>query len=74
MFGKGVGYQLLLMESTILMGVLEVLFAEGITALPLHDSVLVDRHQAERAKEVMEGVFERATGNSGAIVSIELHE
>ncbi len=72
MFGKGVGYRLLFIESTILMGVLEVLFAEGITALPLHDSVLVDRPQAARAKEVMEGVFELTTGESGGMVSIEL--
>ncbi len=41
LFGTGIGFRFMLMESTALIEALGYLHAEGIPALPLHDSVLV---------------------------------
>jgi hypothetical protein len=41
LFGTGIGFKLMLMESEILIQALGGLAQRGITALPLHDSVLV---------------------------------
>ena len=40
LFGTGIGHKLTFMESNVLMEVLAALAAEGIPALPIHDSVL----------------------------------
>lgn len=71
LFERGLGFELMFIESELLIPVLLQLSGEGITALPLHDSVLVAVSQAERAKELMIASFEACTGLVGAIVSIE---
>ena len=43
LFGTGIGFKLMLIESEILVRALEHFAQKGITALPLHDSVLVGR-------------------------------
>jgi hypothetical protein len=57
LFGTGVGFKLMLIESEILIQALEHFAHQGITALPLHDSVLVGRSDAEAAKGIMAEAF-----------------
>ena len=71
LFGRGLGYQLMWMESDILVSAMTILFKMGITALPLHDAVLVPRSQAEAAKDVMEYELERRIGYRRATVKID---
>jgi hypothetical protein len=47
------------------------LFREGISALPLHDSVLVAAPRAGRAKALMVASFELVAGLVGAFVKVE---
>lgn len=67
----GVGHHLMFIESTILMDALEVLRSKDISALPLHDSVLVAASLAKQTKAVLEKIYEVHTGGS-ARVKIEL--
>lgn len=71
LFGQGVGFHCMFQESSALIEALGYLHAEGIMALPLHDSVLVPRSRAERAKELLQVALERWTGKSRAAVSID---
>ena len=50
MFGTGIGYRLMFIESNILIEALQDLYAANITALPLHDSGL-DRKVGGRGRE-----------------------
>lgn len=59
--GVGLGYQLMHTESTILIGVLQRLRSKGISALGLHDGVIVPRSKAEVVMAVMETVGREAT-------------
>ena len=58
---SGIGMQLLRKESDILVDVLLTLKARGITALPIHDAVVVRDDQSDKAKAVMLKVFEDHT-------------
>jgi hypothetical protein len=71
LFGTGIGYRFMFVESNILIEALIDLFASGITALPLHDSVLVAASDAEAAKAIMENAFERATGESRGKLKVD---
>ena len=57
LFGTGVGFKLMLIESEILIEALTSFAHRGITALPLHDSVLVAASEAEEARGVMADAF-----------------
>jgi hypothetical protein len=57
-----VGYQVQRIESDILVELLLTLNANGITVLPVHDSLVVRHDRANEAQAVMERVFERHTG------------
>jgi hypothetical protein len=46
LFGRGLGFELMRIESDMLIAVVTALFKRGITALPLHDSVLTARISA----------------------------
>ncbi|MGL4962398.1 MAG: hypothetical protein ACRC67_14275 [Inquilinus sp.] len=59
---RGLGHRLFRRESDILVRVLLTLNAQGITALPLHDAVLVARPHAEVARSVMQSTYLEATG------------
>ncbi len=61
----------MLQESAALIEALGYLQAEGIPALPLHDSVLVPRSRAERAKELLQVALERCIGKARAAISID---
>jgi hypothetical protein len=72
LFGTGLGFQLMRIESDMLISVILHLFKKGITALPLHDAALVAKSCAPTAKEVMQAEFSHRTGSSCAIVSIKV--
>lgn len=55
---------LLRLESDILVDALLSLKAKRITALPIHDAILVNAKYEEEAKEVMREVFQAMTGLS----------
>jgi len=67
----GIGFQLMRIESDMLISVVTHLFSNGIIALPLHDAVLVARSHAEAAREAMQHEFTFRTGSRCAIVSID---
>ncbi|WP_420135053.1 hypothetical protein [Rhodopseudomonas sp.] len=71
LFGTRVGFELMYAESEMLIAVISHLFANGITALPLHDAVLVASPNAEAAKVAMEHAFCSYTGQSRAFVKVE---
>lgn len=71
LFEEGMGFKLMHLESEMLIAIVQALFKKRITALPLHDSVLVARSQAEAAKAVMKHAFEAYTGQSCAFVSVD---
>jgi hypothetical protein len=71
LFGKRLGFELMRTESDMLMSVVSFLLKQGITALPLHDAVLVARSHAEAAKKAMQHEFTLRTGSRCAIVSID---
>lgn len=71
-FGSGIGFRLMFIESNILVEALLTLYSQGVTALPLHDSVLVAASEAEAAKAVMEEAFERATGESRGKLKVDV--
>jgi hypothetical protein len=54
--GKGLGFRLMHTESEIMVRVLTTLVSEGVTALPLHDGILVRKSHASMGKEAMEAV------------------
>lgn len=71
LFGTGLGFQLMRIESDMLIGVITHLASVGVTALPLHDAVLVAESKAHVAADAMQAAFSMWTGSSCAIVSIE---
>lgn len=66
----GVGHCLTYQESNIILTVLTRLNQRGITALPIHDAVIVAEPFQDQAIEIMLEVFKNITGIDG-IVSIE---
>jgi hypothetical protein len=71
LFERGLGFQLMRHESDLLVSVVMALFKNGITALPLHDSVLVARSHAETAKRFMEAEFRHRTASARAFVKVD---
>lgn len=71
LFGTGVGFELMFMESEMLITVVTHLFANGVPALPLHDAVIVARPHAKAAKAAMEEVFRLHTGQNRAFVEVD---
>jgi hypothetical protein len=65
LFEIGIGHRLSFTESSILIDVVLRLFGQGITALPLHDSVLVAQSKAELAKAEMERSIQMFMGSFG---------
>lgn len=71
LFGTGLGFQLMRIESDMLIGVIAHLTSLGVTALPLDDAVLVAESKAYVAADTMQAAFSMATKSSCPIVSIE---
>ena len=59
---SGIGMQLFRKESDILVDVLLTLKTQGITALPIHDAVVVSDDKSDKAKAIMQKVFKDHTG------------
>ncbi|WP_041802054.1 hypothetical protein [Rhodopseudomonas palustris] len=72
LFGTGLGFELMRAESDIIIEVTTQLFRQGITALPLHDAVLVAESRAVAAQKEMQDEFERQTGCGCAILKIKV--
>jgi hypothetical protein len=66
LFGSGAGLKLMRKESEMLIETLLQLFGRGITALPLHDSVLTAVSEAQAAEATMRAVFTTFTGGAPA--------
>jgi hypothetical protein len=71
LFGTGIGFELMFIESELLIAVITHLFKTGIPALPLHDAVLVAKPHAKAAKAAMEYAFRSFTGQRRAFVKID---
>ncbi|WP_338312909.1 hypothetical protein [Bradyrhizobium sp. TM239] len=71
LFGTGLGFELMRIESDMLIGIITHLASLGVTALPLHDAVLVAESKAHVAADAMQAAFSMWTGSSCAIVSVE---
>lgn len=69
-FHTGVGLYLTYQESRILLTVLARLMEQGITALPIHDAVIVAEEHQDRTTGTMLQVFKDITGIDG-LVSVE---
>lgn len=74
LFGAGLGFQLMRIESDMLIGIITYLASIGVTALPLHDAVLVAESKADVAADAMHAAFSMGSGSSCAIVSVEFCE
>ena len=70
-FGSRIGFKLMLIESQILIDALGVFAHRGITALPLHDSVLVARSAVKDAEAVMSEAFAVYTADARAKLKID---
>jgi hypothetical protein len=53
LFDTNVGFELMALESQILVGVLLELASKGIAALPMHDGIMVAERHKEAAIETM---------------------
>jgi hypothetical protein len=70
LFGSGIGFKLMLMESEILVLALSGFIHRGITALPLHDSVLVARSETAAAESIMREAFAYYTDKARAKLDV----
>lgn len=70
-FGSGIGHKLQFHESTILVAALLRLKRAGITALPVHDCVIVPRSKKSEAMMIMEEVTREVVGS---IIPITVEE
>ena len=71
-FFTGIGHQTQFIESQVLVDVLLALKAHEITALPVHDAILVPASSQEKAREAMLTCFHRHTG-LGGMVEVKAH-
>lgn len=69
-FFKGASHRAQLVESNILINILMELKGLGISALPIHDAVLVPRSKEKQACQVMKTVFKKHAGVE-AFVTVE---
>jgi hypothetical protein len=68
--GTGIGYRLMFLESEVMVEVLLRLLDRGITALPIHDAVMVPWSRREEARLVMASTY-RDTLEQDIEVSLE---
>ncbi|MDX8458189.1 hypothetical protein [Mesorhizobium humile] len=66
-FHRGLGHEVQFIESQIMVEVLLVMKARGITALPIHDALMVPASAAATAREMMLSVFQRVAGVEGIV-------
>lgn len=66
-FHRGFGHDVQFIESQIMVEVLLIMKVRAITALPIHDALMVPASAAAMAKEVMLSVFKRVAGVEGIV-------
>lgn len=66
-FFTGIGHHLQFLESQIMVRLLLMLIDEEITALPIHDAVIVAESNADRVEQLMKEVFLNETGLEGMV-------
>jgi len=66
-FFSGVGMELMFLESEVLVAVLLDLIEKDVTALPIHDAILVSCENAGAAEQTMLGIFKDKTGVEGKV-------
>lgn len=66
-FFSGVGMELMFLESEVLVAVLLDLIEKNITALPIHDAILVSCENAEAAEQTMLAILKNKTGVEGKV-------
>lgn len=67
LFYQGQGLHGMFKESEIMVKVLLSLIDQQITALPIHDGLLVGESHADKAKAAMLAAFEEVTGHTGVV-------
>lgn len=65
----GVGHRLMFMESQVLVRILLRLIDRDITALPIHDCLVIAEPTAAEVEEVMLDTFEEITGQPTAVAA-----
>ncbi|KPB02058.1 hypothetical protein [Ahrensia marina] len=71
LFFKGLGHDMQFIESNIMVAVLKRLNDQGITALPIHDAVLVPKSSIEHSKSVMLEAFQEVAGVPAKVTTEE---
>jgi hypothetical protein len=75
LFFKGLGLKLQVQEADIMVALLLALRDQGITALPIHDCVLVPVSRRDEAKSLMLCTFKEMTGIEGLVeVTLPRHQ
>lgn len=67
LFHSDVGFELMFLESQILVDVLLFLGKQGITALPIHDAVIVSQIRADEVAKAMTSIFRDHVGIDGQV-------
>ncbi|MBD9454050.1 hypothetical protein IB244_21295 [Rhizobium sp. RHZ02] len=67
LFFRGVGHRIQFQESQIMVDILLRLRSQGMTALPIHDAILVAGSNADAARQVMADVFLDHVGLPGLV-------
>lgn len=68
LFDTNVGFELMALESEVLVGILMDLASKGVAALPMHDGIMVAASHKELAVETMQDVSARKVGRSLPVV------
>lgn len=61
-FERGLGLELMFIESTIMVKVLIRLIGEGVVALPMHDGLMAPASKRDEVRAAMEDVAEEVVG------------
>ncbi|MBB6221930.1 hypothetical protein [Rhizobium leguminosarum] len=68
LFDTNIGFELMVLESEILVGILIELASKGVAALPMHDGIMVAASHKEMAVETMQNESARKVGRSLPVV------
>lgn len=73
LFDTNVGFELMALESEILVDILIELASKGVAALPMHDGIMVAANHKEMAVETMRNVSALKAGQSLPVVEKPIH-
>ncbi|MBX5191433.1 hypothetical protein HJB86_21365 [Rhizobium sp. NZLR3b] len=72
LFDSNVGFELMAMESEVLVGILLELASKGVAALPMHDGIMVAGSQKQLAIDTMQRVSEEKVGRPLQVAEKEI--